>query len=607
MIKSAQNKPVSELLSIDANWRFLVPRYQREYVWGRDDWGYLFDDLWENPPGYFLGSMICINRSDDTMQVQELEVVDGQQRLATLSLLYAAVRASLATCTGDEQEQEEIRNDLFVLQHRLVCKGRTRLLRLEPSYQGSNYDDYRAILWEAGILTGDVPIPRNAGNRRLFRAYRFFVDRLDELDKLGRKVFDAEQLRRVLERLNRACLVKIEVASHADAFTLFESLNNRGEPLSALDLIKNNLLAALERRAPHSIDENFDRWTRMLDHLSDNYTAQERFLRHYYNAFKYREEVAVPKATLATRSNIINIYDTLIGRDAEGVFSDLIEKAKLYGKLITPESDAVPADLTEALLDLSRIGGTPSYVLLLFLLSERPNMSLASLCEFLVRYFVRRNLTDVPPTRDLARMFIDVTEKVRQGPVDQAEEIVRQELLAEDRVATEGAFKEKLSGAIYSENVDVTRFILCRIETAEQTREKLTDLWERDERGRFIWTVEHIFPQGKNIPASWVDMIASGDEERAREYRESHAHRLGNLTLTGYNSKLGTKSFEEKRDRQDARGRCVGYKNGLSLNEDLREATRWTVRDIEVRTEALVDKALKLLSLRRRATTEGGE
>jgi uncharacterized protein with ParB-like and HNH nuclease domain len=87
MIKSAQNKPVSELLSVDSNWRFRVPRYQREYVWRRDDWANLFDDLSENPPGYFLGSMICINRSDDSMQLQELEVIDGQQRLTTLSLL----------------------------------------------------------------------------------------------------------------------------------------------------------------------------------------------------------------------------------------------------------------------------------------------------------------------------------------------------------------------------------------------------------------------------------------------------------------------------------------------------------------------------------------
>ena len=136
MIKSAQNKPVAELLSVDSNWRFRVPRYQREYVWRRDDWANLFDDLWENPPGYFLGSMLCINRSDDAMQVQELEVVDGQQRLTTLSLLYAAIHACLAECLNKDVDDEELKHELFNLRYRLVYRGPRSALRLEPSYQG---------------------------------------------------------------------------------------------------------------------------------------------------------------------------------------------------------------------------------------------------------------------------------------------------------------------------------------------------------------------------------------------------------------------------------------------------------------------------------------
>jgi uncharacterized protein with ParB-like and HNH nuclease domain len=304
MIKSANNKPVSELLSVDSNWRFKVPRYQREYVWRRDDWAALFDDLWDNPAGYFLGSMICINRADDAMRVQELEVVDGQQRLTTLSVLYAAIHTCMRQC---DQENEDTRHELYILRHRLVFKGAKKSLRLEPSRQGNNFDDYRAILADAGILTGVDQLP-NAGNRRLFRAYRFFVDRLDELDNRGKKLFDLEKIKDFMDRLNRASLVKIEVGSHADAFTLFESLNNRGVPLSALDLIKNNLLAALEKETPDSIDENFTKWTKLLENLSDDYATQERFLRQYYNAFKHRKEVEVAKIPLATRSNIINIY-----------------------------------------------------------------------------------------------------------------------------------------------------------------------------------------------------------------------------------------------------------------------------------------------------------
>jgi hypothetical protein len=595
MIKSAQNKPVSELLSVDSNWRFKVPRYQREYVWRRDDWANLFDDLYENPKGYFLGSMICINRSDDVMQTQDLEVVDGQQRLTTLSLLYAAIYSCLAKCIGEEDD-DDARMELFNLRHRLVFKGRKKQLRLEPSYQGHNYDDYRGVLQDAGILTG-VETPPNAGNRRLFRAYRFFIDRLDTLDDKGHKVFDQECLQQFLDRVNAASLVKIEVGSHADAFTLFESLNNRGVPLSALDLIKNNLLATLEKKTPDSIDENFTKWTKLLENLSDDYAIQERFLRQYYNAFKDHKKVSVPKATLATRSNIIHIYDELIKRDAEWFFDDLFCKAKLYSKLIAPWSDGVPVKLAKQLADLDRVGGATAYVLLLYLLAERPNADLVTITEFLVRYLVRRNLTDVPPTRDLARMFIDVIGVLRKKRDCAAEDVVRQELFMPGRFATDEVFREKLSGNIYWDNSEVTRFILCRIEEEHQTREKFTDLWERDERGDFIWTVEHIFPQGPNIPASWVKMIAGGDEEKAKDYRDRYVHRLGNLTISGYNSKLGNKSFEEKRDRKDAKGRIVGYKNGLFLNKDLRNATTWTIEAIEERTETLIGVAMDLFAL----------
>src|ERR1035437_7588771 len=105
MIELAQNKSVSELLSVDSHWRFKVPRYQREYVWRRNNWVNLFDDLYDNPPGCFLGSMLCINRHDgSSMQVQELEVVDGQQRLTTLSLLYAAIHTCLAQCGSQDED-----------------------------------------------------------------------------------------------------------------------------------------------------------------------------------------------------------------------------------------------------------------------------------------------------------------------------------------------------------------------------------------------------------------------------------------------------------------------------------------------------------------------
>lgn len=215
-----------------------------------------------------------------------------------------------------------------------------------------------------------------------------------------------------------------------------------------------------------------------------------------------------------------------------------------------------------------------------------------------MRYFVRRNLTDVPPTRDLPRLFIEIVGKIRKAADGEAEQIVRDELLNKDRRASRAMFIEKLAGDIYWDNVDVTRFILCRIEEENQTKETFTDLWERDEKRDFIWTVEHIFPQGPNIPDCWVKMIAGGDAEKAKEYRDKYVHKLGNLTITGYNSKLGNKSFNEKRDRKDSRGKQVGYCNGLFLNKVLADAKAWTVSDIEERTARLLELAVKLFALK---------
>ena len=171
------------------------------------------------------------------------------------------------------------------------------------------------------------------------------------------------------------------------------------------------------------------------------------------------------------------------------------------------------------------------------------------------------------------------------------------ELQRPGRVASDDQFKVALKGNIYEDNADATRFVLCRIEEENQTREKLTDLWERDDKKDFIWTIEHIFPQGPNIPESWVKMMAKGDEEEAKAIRDKYTHKLGNLTITGYNSKLGNKSFIEKRDRTDSKGKRVGYRNGLFLNETLKGKTGWTVKDIEARTQELVNEALKLFAI----------
>ncbi|MBF4390270.1 HNH endonuclease family protein, partial [Vibrio anguillarum] len=159
--------------------------------------------------------------------------------------------------------------------------------------------------------------------------------------------------------------------------------------------------------------------------------------------------------------------------------------------------------------------------------------------KLLIAFFVRRNTTDRPATRDLTRIFMDLTGVI---PTLQGDEIVDAVAMNLSRVsADDETFKRDLSGNLYADNKSVCRYVLCALEQGRMTRETERNLWAVKGK-QFVWTIEHIFPQGENIPQCWVDMIAQGDETLAKQYLETHAHKLGNLTISGYNSTLGNKS-----------------------------------------------------------------
>lgn len=592
MIKSVNNYPISQIFDIEANVVYAVPRYQREYTWGKPQWESVFDDVVENAPGYFLGSIICINQSTDVLSVQELEVVDGQQRLTTLSLLFAAVYQTLKEKKEEMNEEQSV--ELINLKRKLVLRSHEDQFRVLPQIQNNNQNDYRAVLSEIGVIS-PFAVPLNAGNRRIFRAYRYFKARLSGDGPNVRPITETLEF---LERVSQASLVKIEVASHADAYTLFESLNNRGMPLTSVDLIKNKLLAHLERAESGKVDYYFGRWSNLMDYLGDDYAVQERFFRQYYNAFRdsLKSIVNVP---VATRSNLMTIFEKLINHDSKGCLDGIESAGRLYSVFLDRTEDESLGSIDKPLVDLERIQGLPSYVLLLYLVTHRGTLSLndqhlADIVNFIVRFFVRRNLTDTPPTRDLTRLFMAIIESLISKNGEEVVDLVKTQLRKVS--AADEAFKHKLDGPIYEENYGVTRFVLTSLAEQGMTRESFVDLW-RMENKLFDWTIEHIFPQGQNIPTSWVDMIADGDEERAREIQQNHVHRLGNLTITGFNSALGNKSFAEKRDRTDRQGRFVGFKNNLGLNQDLANSEAWTVERIEERTEKLIDQAMVLFRL----------
>lgn len=594
MIKSVVNAPVFQLLSPQDTVVYEIPKYQREYAWTKQEWDELCDDLLEDDgsgSGHFLGTIICINRTSNATRENLLELVDGQQRLTTLSILMASIYRYLSDHSG--QLDTDGRFDLDSLGRQLVLKDPVRL-RVRPQSQNSNYDDYLNVLKTSGLEV-KAPTVKFLGNRRIMKCYNHFNDRLDRL--AGPKS-SVRPVLALLNRVKRAIIVKLEVESTADAFTLFESLNNRGIPLTPIDIIKNSLLAAADKkRSGVTAESAFEQWNELLSDLGDDYKVQERFFRHYYNAFK-SELPAVPNAPIATRSKLIRIYEKLITADLEHRLEDLLLCGRIYRRIVgNLDSDDTRNSLDEALADLERVQGAPSEALLLYLMAYQDNLELTetmlrSVTETLISFFVRRNLTGNPATNTLQRLFMSIIDDVSTKTGTQIVEAVRTRLRNE--ASDDIAFYNKLVGPLYNENADVTRYILVSLAKAKMTKETFKDLWERDGK-HYKWTIEHILPQGPNLPKEWLTML--GGSSAASTVQQQHVHRLGNLTITGYNSTLSNRSFHAKKIRKDSKGNYVGFKNRLPLNDDVVQTSEWTAEEIDTRTEKLAKQVLKLFPL----------
>ncbi|MEZ6232909.1 MAG: DUF262 domain-containing HNH endonuclease family protein [Phycisphaerales bacterium] len=632
---NAHSMPFSKIISSDQGARehYHVPKYQREYTWGKVDWERLLQDIDENDAGYFMGSIICVRDGDLVSPGDEVifEVVDGQQRLTTLSLLMLAIYKRLSGLQEglefeDEEDRQEFQNSLSSLRNKLVRKKREGeyrsgetggwieqskmcFLRVQPSSQNSNLNDYMYHLGDCGLIKAREK-PRYLGVRLITRAYRFFLERTPE---------DTNALLALVAKINQLTFVHIAVNSQADAFTLFETLNNRGVPLSAIDIIKNKMLAEMERQHQVNIDESYERWQTIVAAVPDT-TDQERFLRHFYNAFRWDPAVRVEGIPRAIKSKIIAIYERLIKQGAQSLFDRLCDAAEIYGNLIAPDAEELPERLTrelaEQLAELDRINATPAHQVLLYLLSLEPSATesgfMGEAVDLLQRYYVRRNVTDVPGTRDLDQAHMELVEACQQR-LESGERLTaaffRSKLFAAGRYASLDTFRNALLGPMYSSNILMTRFLLVKLDETQHTREYRPDLWARNDADKYIWTVEHVLPQTPNISDEWAQMLASGDAREASRLHEQHVDRLGNLTLSGYNSKLAAAPFEKKQALATQRKVLghpidIGYRNRLALNrlafplagstQSLATASAWTADAIEARTGRMAEMLVSM-------------
>lgn len=622
----------SEIIKIEGNVEhYHIPKYQREYVWSKTEWETLINDINENDPDYFVGSIIVVSNHDDRPGSEKIyQVVDGQQRLTTLTILLCAIYKKLVQFKSENNdlsdfELEDLQIKLNSVRKKLIHRKKRVyenepggfmegdvqcFFRVQPSIQNRNLEDYKFIFHECGLVSSKLEYPRNFGNRRFSKAFQYFLSEVpDQLDELYS----------FLDKINRLVFIHIAVGNQSDAFVLFETLNNRGIPLTPIDIVKNSILAELERQKGMNLDDSFNKWQELIDLIPD-FDVQLRFLRHFYNAFKTDSKIKHEKVTKATKSNILVAYERLIKNDVQFIFDQILEKSEYYSK-VSGMTQSEDHEFDRLIEELNRVGAASSHALLMFLMSHRSSLenqtTLNKVIEFLIRYYLRRNVTDFPNTRDLDTINIEIIEKInskiQQGLTVSSEDIIRWHLTSiRGLPSTDEKFRESLSGPLYDANVGMTRYLLWKLDSIYHTREYSPDLWKKTQSGQnYMWTIEHVFPEGKNIPQSWIDMMGNGERELAERVQSEVVHKLGNLTLSAYNSNLSNRSFQEKQNLEKRivsnQELNIGYKNGLGLNQfdfqfkgnkvNLSNSDSWSKEHIENRTESMVEKIMELFSL----------
>lgn len=582
MIKDANRKTIREILSKDGNDECLyqIPPYQRAYTWGKSEWEDLFNDLYMNEKGYFLGSLICINQGQG-----KNEVIDGQQRLTTLSILLISLYSKIQSLKNHCDISREQNKNLVWLEDAIFIDD-LQSLRLKPSIQNNNLHDWQHLVGkEFDIqLTTDV---KKFRTRKISRAYDFFINLLEQNIITSDQQQSINRLFDFISKINSTNLIKIETDDEQSAFLLFESLNNRGVPLSAIDLIKNKLLSVL----PNDIDKNNEEWQVLVKNIGDVPNLQERFLRHFYQIYFHSLPNKKDKHLDISKGNLIKYYAKQIETDAQFIFNELIAKSKIHGLLINPENiekeDVYFYKYSAKLMDLKYLGISSSYMLLTYLFDKYKDEDFSELLSYLEFWFICRHATNNPATGALDKIFVKLTHQ-QQDKYDF--HLIRKTL---DEYLDKDLIKKSLSDlGFYDDSSKLARILLMRLENIQRTQQTATDFWKLTEKGKLVWSIEHIYPQKPKSELDW------GSGEDIKLLKEK-LHSLGNLTLTCYNSSYSNKKYADKCQVQDGE-KLVGLINGdVKINQTLPEPSSaentWTADKIDERTEWLINNFVSFL------------
>lgn len=537
----AHENRVRQLL--DCGQQFIVPLFQRFYVWETKYWETLWDDLMDliedDDPNrsHFLGAVVVIPATDTAPSLPKFILIDGQQRIATLLVLLAALRDK-ARQTDDPQLAEEIEQTLLVNRFR---KG----------------DDYYKLLLSQSdrtafqhLIQNRIPHP----DHQLCQCYDFYTNKLNRADN--------PRLRDVLSSIvDRLAVVTITLAATDNPYLVFESLNFKGHKLTEADLIRNYLFMRIPTDQQEALYQEY--WLPMQTAMGDDLTE---YVRHYLiraGAFVKQSEVYV------------TLKNSLAQSDSRAALEELATFARYYAKLRQPAQEKHRA-LSTALTRLNRLDVTTVYPFLLNVYHDYARQTLTAQAFLdvlwtLENYLVRRFVCGAP-TSELNKIFPLLYRQTQQQATGDFGQALKRTLQAK-KYPSDAQFRVRLPTVKLYGKGGLERKSKFLLETLE-------DSYRHREPVHFApLTIEHVMPQ--TLTDEWKAHLGSDWST----VHDLYLHTIGNLTLTGDNSGLSNSPFAEKRRRF--------AESHLELNGYFQTVHQWRLADIEQRAVALTERAIQ--------------
>ncbi len=551
---NAQDLPLTQLL--DGAKQFIVPIFQRDYSWGTKHCQQLWNDILRvgadpNSKAHFLGSVVYIAAEDNQAAIPRWLVIDGQQRLTTVSLLLTALRDRLKSAPSDDEAlptAEEVEDRFLRNRHGKGDRKSKLMLR-----RGDN--EALTALMSSQVLAADA-------TETVRDNYEFFRDRLAEAD-----------VGQVYAGIAKLVIVDVSLTrGHDDPQMIFESLNSTGLDLTQADLIRNFVLMRLDDELQTRLYEDY--WRPIEVAFGNRYRSEfDKFCRDFL--------VLKLKPSKQFRADAIYhhfrefFHAETAHKSVEDVLAELRRYATYYVRFsLGQETDPLFAQAANRLRRLVEVASP--LMLRLHDCHDRTGLfdsrAFGEAIELLESYVFRRSACDMQ-TRSLYQIFASIAYKIRENAPLTSLKVALHRSGKKRRFPSDTEFRDALE---------------TRDAYAMRTCAYLLDRLENDSKEKIdtsSFTIEHVLPQNENVGAAWREML--GADWKA--IQETWLHRLGNLTLTGYNTEYSDRSFDDKKTM------AKGFNDSpLRLNRFIREQPQWTAAEIEARGKALAKQAVQV-------------